>query len=591
VTIESNSAQTVVLLVTPATVGYLPVKIKAVCDLAGDIINQLLLVEPEGMPVYVNKAVLLDLRSDNSKVVDFTIDTPSIAVPDSTSTTVAVFGDLLGNTIQNLESLIRVPYGNAEQNMVAFIPNLLVLKYLKGVNKLTPNLESRLIQNLELGYTRQLNYRNEYNAFSFGGLYGNSDCWLTAFVLRYFAEASAYISIDQYMLNSTRNWLIQNQKSDGSFVENGQYLRNQFKNTGDVGTTAYALLALLSMPKFAEEYPGVVKLATEFIVERTVSGHDFYGMAISAYALQKAGHPFAKELLDRLDRQQKQDNGLHYWQYRERRDPTNKGRWNSEESINVELTAIILATYVESGRITDGFPVMNWLIKQRSSRGGYSGSQDTILGIQALALMAEKLYAKNTNIDVEITYGTQDKYNLKIDESNMNVVQNYELPLNTETIQFDFKGNGLAVAQVAYKYYVLGPEPDPRFNLNVIINNSSTTDKLYLSICTSFIPDNITKTSNMPFLEIGLPSGYVFGSDHVNNLRNRYVQFVQRLETANSDTVLMFYIYGVGTSDVCMDVEAVKVIDIAYLKPATVRIFDYYNNGESVLMKFRNDIF
>jgi CD109 antigen len=508
-TVQSNSGATVVLQVTPVKVGYLPIKITARCDVAGDAIEQLLLVEPEGTPIYVNKAVLLDLRNDNSKTVDFTIDPPSIAVPDSTSATVGVFGDLLGNTIENLESLIRVPYGCAEQNMVAFIPNLLVLKYLKAVDKLTPALETRLINNMELGYQRQLNYQTYDGAFSFYGSFNNGNTWLTAFVLRYFAEASAYIKIDPVVLNRATNWLFDRQASNGSFTryKYEEYIRGELRQAGLYSLTGHVLTAMLVQPNVVESRPEVIKAATDYIANQTASSGNMYGLAVCAYAMQKAGHPNAKVILDILDRQQSQGDGLNFWRYYSR---TSSSNWYSyEDSINIEITALILSTYVESNRINDGFPVMNWLIRQRNSRGGYSGSQDTILSIQALALMAEKLYVKDTNIDVEVTYGTDEKYNVNVNKNNVDIVQNYELPLNTEAIKFDIKGTGLAIAQVSYKYYVLVPEPEPRFNLKVTIRESSTIENLDLSICTSFIVDRWTKKSNMPMIEVGLPSGYV----------------------------------------------------------------------------------
>jgi CD109 antigen len=76
-------------------------------DIAGDGIEQQLLVEPEGSPVFVNKAVFLDLRKDSEFNTNVEIVVPDTAIPDSTKTEVTVFGDLLGTSIENLASLIR----------------------------------------------------------------------------------------------------------------------------------------------------------------------------------------------------------------------------------------------------------------------------------------------------------------------------------------------------------------------------------------------------------------------------------------------------------------------------------------------------
>lgn len=52
-------------------------------------------------------------------------------------------GDILGSSLNNLDKLLRMPYGCGEQNMVNFAPNIYVMKYLKTVNQLTQSLENK----------------------------------------------------------------------------------------------------------------------------------------------------------------------------------------------------------------------------------------------------------------------------------------------------------------------------------------------------------------------------------------------------------------------------------------------------------------
>ena len=55
----------------------------------------------------------------------------------------AFAGDILGSSINNLDDLLRMPYGCGEQNMVNFAPNIFVMKYLKTVNQLTPAIQNK----------------------------------------------------------------------------------------------------------------------------------------------------------------------------------------------------------------------------------------------------------------------------------------------------------------------------------------------------------------------------------------------------------------------------------------------------------------
>lgn len=45
-------------------------------------------------------------------------------------------GDLMGPSINGLESLIKMPYGCGEQNMLNFAPNIFVTRYLEITNNL-----------------------------------------------------------------------------------------------------------------------------------------------------------------------------------------------------------------------------------------------------------------------------------------------------------------------------------------------------------------------------------------------------------------------------------------------------------------------
>lgn len=44
-------------------------------------------------------------------------------------------GDILGPSISGLDSLIQMPYGCGEQNMIHFAPNIYVLQYLSATGQ------------------------------------------------------------------------------------------------------------------------------------------------------------------------------------------------------------------------------------------------------------------------------------------------------------------------------------------------------------------------------------------------------------------------------------------------------------------------
>jgi CD109 antigen len=285
------------------------------------------------------------------------------------------------------------------------------------------------------------------------------------------------------------------------------------------------------VPNAATKYSDVIKKATDYIVQKSATIDHLYSLAFAAYTLQKVGHASAADILKRLDQRAITKDGLKWWEYY----PSTQYYYQS--SVNIEITSIILSTYANTGLHTEALPILKWLIQQSNSRGGYTSTQDTILAIEALAKMASKLYVSDTDIDVKFRFGTDGVYNLKLDSKNIFVLQSYELPLDTKQIKVECKGKGLIVAQVAYKYYVLVPEPTPRFNLDITIRDSLSPAILTLTICTSFIVDDKVSQSAMTIVEVAFPSGYTFNRDTVAKLItttnvfviiwNKFISFTQ----------------------------------------------------------------
>lgn len=58
----------------------------------------------------------------------------------------------MGPSISGLDSLLKMPYGCGEQNMLNFAPNIFVQKYLTITNNLTPDLEKKAREYMIKGY-------------------------------------------------------------------------------------------------------------------------------------------------------------------------------------------------------------------------------------------------------------------------------------------------------------------------------------------------------------------------------------------------------------------------------------------------------
>lgn len=106
VTAKSNSGTSVNFLIKATKIGYITLKVEAITTIAGDRVEQLLLVEAEGIKRYVNEAVLIDLRNIDKFSKSVTITVPENVIPDSLRIEASFIGDILGPSVENLDNLL-----------------------------------------------------------------------------------------------------------------------------------------------------------------------------------------------------------------------------------------------------------------------------------------------------------------------------------------------------------------------------------------------------------------------------------------------------------------------------------------------------
>ena len=193
-----------------AELGNVPLKVTARSRESADAVIRDLLVEPEGVR---HEAVENRIISGGQR---FTFDnqTPSGSISGSVRTHVVLTGSYLSQTIEGLEGLLRMPFGCGEQNMVLFAPNVFVARYLEETDQIKPEVLARAERLMTTGYQRELTYRRGDGSFSaFGEGDPSGSLWLTAFVLKTFAQAEGLIYLDNAVLQSAMDWILQHQRN------------------------------------------------------------------------------------------------------------------------------------------------------------------------------------------------------------------------------------------------------------------------------------------------------------------------------------------------------------------------------------------
>ncbi|XP_026913198.1 CD109 antigen isoform X1 [Acinonyx jubatus] len=589
--VPSEDGATVVFPVKPTHLGEIPITVTAISPAASDAVTQRILVKAEGIEKLYSQSILLDLAVHKLqtplKTLSFSF--PPNTVSGSERVQITAIGDILGSSINGLASLIRMPYGCGEQNMINFAPNIYVLDYLTKKKQLTENLKEKALSFMRQGYQRELLYQREDGSFS---AFGNDDpsgsTWLSAFVLRCFLEADPYIDIDENVLHRTYTWLKGRQKSNGEFWEPGRVIHSELQggNKSPVTLTAYIVTSLLGYKKYQpniDVQESINFLESEF--NRGIS--DNYTLALITYALSSVGSPKAKEALNMLTWRAEQEEGMQFWVSSESKLSES---WQPR-SLDIEIAAYALLSHFLQYQVSEGIPIMRWLSRQRNSLGGFASTQDTIVALKALSEFAALMNTESTNVQVTVMGpSSPSPIKFQIDRQNRFLLQMAELSVVQPTaVNISASGFGFAICQLNVIYNVKDSGSSRRrrsvqdqeaFDLDVAVkDNKDDINHLNLNVCTRFLGP---ARSGMALMEVNLLSGFTVPSDAIP-----LSETVKKVEHDHGK--LNLYLDSVNETQFCVDIPAVRNFKVSNTQDALVSIVDYYEPRRRAVRSYNSE--
>ncbi|KAK3579106.1 hypothetical protein CHS0354_022127 [Potamilus streckersoni] len=580
--INAGEAVPVYFPIIPQKLGKIDIEVSARSENAADAVRRQLLVEPEGILVESNTPVLIDLKNGGNFKSSVPIAFPNTTVEGSKRIQARIIGDLMGPSINGLDSLIRMPYGCGEQNMLNFAPNIFITKYLEVTNNLSPDVKEKSKEYMIKGYQRELTYQHTDGSFS---AFGNSDpsgsTWLTAFVLKSFVQARPYIYVDDNVNHKAVDWLLTQQNKNGTFNEPGKVLHKEMQGGSTAGArslTAFVLVALLE----ASKIPGMedkIRSATKSSLSRLEQDvndlTDVYEVAIISYVLMLANSPQASVALAKLNTLAKTEDGQKYW-VKNDDSPTKivpEYPIKKEKAINIETTAYALMSLALANDAHNGLMVLKWLTRQRNPYGGFSSTQDTVVALQALAEMASRVYSKDFNISIQLigTPGSGFIENATVNPVNSLVLQSFDIPNNVTELTISAAGQGLGLVEIATFYNVESDTQQPSFALEIMLPNEDI-NSYTVKVCGRYLKNGV---SSMTVMEIGTPSGFVADKSSIKD-----APFIKKIEEGDKKLILYFDELGQEKTCVSTNVQRVGLVAGAALVP--VRIYDYYSPEDEV---------
>ncbi|PVD20025.1 hypothetical protein C0Q70_20519 [Pomacea canaliculata] len=430
--------------------------------------------------------------------------------------------------------------------------------------------------------------------------------WLTAFVVQSFAQARPYIYIDDDDLEKSISYLRRVQGETGCFIERGQVFssymqgglgRSNSENKEDSygGTlTAYVLISLLQAG--IDKKDSVTTNAIECINRELQRNPniDTYSLALAAYAhvlYDQYSHQ-SLDLMSKLNSRAVDEGSVRYWK-REggTPEPVNSWYYYAAPSAEVEMTAYaLLATILFYGAesVSKGQPIGYWLSSQQSAFGGYSSTQDTVVGLNALSEFATSVYFEGpTNMTV-IVEGSGIHRDFQIQPVNSLELQIEPMKQMGSGLRIQASGSGCALVQANVRYNKLPSKlgiHNPKFELSVAAMpfrfGRNRCDRRSLVI-TFGVRDSETFSTGMTMLTIHTVSSWSVIPESLRELSSRFsILGIDRYEVSEQG-VITFYLdqLDTRTRSFSLDLEQDREMAVSAPKPAEVQIYEYYERGE-----------
>ncbi|XP_028825881.1 alpha-2-macroglobulin-like protein 1 [Denticeps clupeoides] len=546
-----------------------------------DTVVQTLLVEAEGTQKTVtHNALLCPAESPVEKHISLTL--PEVFVEGSEKAFVSVLGDLMGRAMKNLGSLLAMPYGCGEQNMLLFAPNIFILKYLESTNQLTDEIKGRATRFLESGYQRELTYKHSDGSYS---AFGNSDdsgnTWLTGFVMKSFGVARPYIFIDPKDITDAKNWLGNHQQESGCIASVGKLFHNDLKGgvSDEISLTAYISAALLELDNNTSD--PVIERSLSCLKSNATTLNNTYTTALLFYTFTLAGDKEMRStLLNQLDEQAIISGGGHYWGQ-----PEDSGK--NIDSVAVETSSYVLLALL-SGPELDGFglgysaSIVHWLAQNQNPYGGFSSTQDTVVALQALSLYSAATYSPKGETTVSVSSPGGFQTDFTINQNNRLLYQEKRLQGIPGNFSIHGKGQSCVFVQMAMFYNIPPTPDDSAFNISTRTSGTCNGTKiLFVSVDVWYTGPR--EETNMVIINIKLLSGFSPVTDSLETLKEDHN--VKRVDQQNDQVIIYL--------DALRNMEAKTYsiiiqedVPIGNLKPATVKIYDYYQISDEAVTEY-----
>ncbi|MBM3131026.1 MAG: hypothetical protein FJ009_20660, partial [Chloroflexi bacterium] len=358
-------------------------------------------------------------------------------------------------------------------------PNVLVLNYLKSTKQASPEIQIKAENYIALGYQRLLTFEVQGGGFS---LYGRAPAtvMLSAKGLLEFGDMAKVYPVDPALITRTRNWLLAQQKSDGTWTPTSGWDAPASGGSDALPLTAYVTWAILES---GLKDDARVSRAIAYIKENAARATDGYTMAMVANALvaYDPNDAMTRDALARLNAIQVADGDGAYY-------PTRIGSFTGAYGVygNIETTGLAAYAFIRARQYPEAAQrALTYLVQKKDPRGTWGSTQATILALRALIQSVIEAGETSGDATVRVAFNGAQAKPIVINKENAGVMQIItfdDINPGTNRIAFQVEGKGALAYQVSANYYLPWQSVPPVAEKDKLVDIQVRYDRTALAV-------------------------------------------------------------------------------------------------------------
>jgi hypothetical protein len=439
-------------------------KVTAIADTDSDAIEKPVTVRPNGQEIVKTESNLFY----NSGAFD--VNFPANALPETQKIELKIYPNLFSHVTESVEGLLHRPYGCGEQTISSTYPNLMILKFAgsekkeaNSIPKIAPQVQNQAKKYLLRGYQRLLGYQTADGGFSYWGAKDTPDISLTAYAIRFLADARGFIEIDEKVIANAQSWLLQRQRADGSWTQSYySETAEDAKRTKMITTYIARSLAMTEKEKKTPTVQTALQKAFVYLKAKNAEIGEPYALALFGLAALDSGDiQTAREIAARLEKMALPEDGTLYWSLE-----TSTPFYGWGTAGKIETTALVVQLLIREAQTNQLENASRdnlisrgtlFLLKYKDRFGVWYSTQTTVNVLDAFlaALPAEAENVPAQNIQVLLNGENLESVSI-LPNQIAPVILNLNGKLNPTANRIEIKSSSGAVlmAQIVSTHYI-----------------------------------------------------------------------------------------------------------------------------------------